>query len=336
MNCYKVLNKQIFTSGDFDLVPIRMEDLYDIMQWRNEQIYHLRQNKPLAKEDQDAYFKNVVSKLFNQEQPNQILFSFLEKDVCIGYGGLVHINWIDKNAEVSFIMNTSLEKDRFQEIWVSYLKLIEQVAFDILILHKIYTYAFDLRPHLYKVLEAANFREGARLIEHAIFENKAIDVLIHSKINQNLRLVTAGIDDLLITYRWATDEHVRKYSFNQNEISFKEHEVWFTNKLNDAHCFYYILNRGAERVGSIRIDFNSSIKEGLISYLIGSEFHGKGYGTKILQLVEKKFKEEYDSFTLKGLVLEENKASVKIFEKLGYHVSLKLNGVSTYIKTIKK
>jgi RimJ/RimL family protein N-acetyltransferase len=209
-------------------------------------------------------------------------------------------------------------------------------AFDMLSLHKIYTYAFDLRPQLYNALDKANFKEDARLNQHAIFEEKAIDVLIHSKINQNLRLVSAGIDDLLITYRWATDEHVRKYSFNKNVISSKEHEVWFTNKLNDAHCFYYIMHRGIEKVGSIRIDFNTSNDEGLISYLRGLEFHGNGYGTKILQLVEEKLKDEYDSFTLKGLVLNENKASLKIFEKLGYHLVFKQDSVFTYIKTIKK
>ncbi len=183
MNCYKALNKQIFTSGDFALVPIRFEDRYDIMQWRNEQIYHLRQNKPLTKEDQDAYFENVVSKLFDQEQPNQILFSFLEKGVCIGYGGLVHINWIDKNAEISFIMNTSLEKERFEEIWLVYLGMIKVIAFDNLALHKIYTYAFDLRPHLYRVLENSGFILDARLKQHCFFNGKYLDVIIHSKFN---------------------------------------------------------------------------------------------------------------------------------------------------------
>jgi RimJ/RimL family protein N-acetyltransferase len=184
MSVYKVLSKQIFQSGDFSLVPIRVEDRYDIMQWRNEQIYHLRQNQPLTKKDQDAYFENVVSKLFDQEQPNQILFSFLEKDVCIGYGGLVHINWIDKNAEISFIMNTAFENDRFQEIWTIYLTLLERVAFVDVVLHKIYTYAFDLRPKIYDIFESSGFSEDARLKEHCLFNSNYIDVVIHSKINQ--------------------------------------------------------------------------------------------------------------------------------------------------------
>jgi len=181
---YSVLgSEQEFSHQKFRLLPIRFEDRWDIMKWRNEQIYHLRQNKPLTEEDQNRYFEQVVSKLFDQEQPNQLLFSLLEDQTCIGYGGLVHINWVDRNAEISFIMNTSLEEQNFEAIWVDYLFLIEQVAFRTLNLHKIYTYAFDLRPRLYAALETAGFQEDARLKEHCLFENRYIDVLIHSKWN---------------------------------------------------------------------------------------------------------------------------------------------------------
>lgn len=183
MNYYKVLNKQVYSNGNFSIVPIRYEDRLDIMKWRNDQIYHLRQDKPLTEEDQDKYFSDVVAKLFDLEKPNQILFSFLEGNKCIGYGGLVHINWIDKNAEISFIMNTELEEKYFSVIWLNYLTLIEEVAFDDLLIHKIYTYAFDIRPHLYSALLDAKFEEDARLKDHCFFNEKYIDVIIHSKIN---------------------------------------------------------------------------------------------------------------------------------------------------------
>ena len=183
MSSYKVLHKQKFESGNFSLIPIRFEDRMDIMKWRNKQIYHLRQKKPLTIENQEVYFKTIISNLFNQEQPNQILFSFLENNNLIGYGGLVHLNWFDKNAEISFIMNTKLEKTRFEDVWKVYLKLIEQVAFNELKFHKIFTYAFDLRPNLYPVLITAGFKEEARLDQHCFFEGKYIDVVIHSKLN---------------------------------------------------------------------------------------------------------------------------------------------------------
>ena len=183
MNKYKILKNQIYNSGQFSIVPIRFEDKFEIMKWRNEQMYHLRQDKPLTIENQETYFNTVIPKLFNQNLPNQILFSFLENEICIGYGGLVHINFIDKNAEISFIMNTNLEKNRFQEIWTAYLTLIEKVAFNELKLHKVFVYAFDLRPHLYEVLEHNNYFKEAIFFEHCFYNNKFIDVVIHSKIN---------------------------------------------------------------------------------------------------------------------------------------------------------
>ncbi len=181
---YKCLNKQIFDKGNYALVPIRFEDRYDIMKWRNEQIYHLRQSRPLTAEDQDTYFNNVIVNLFDQEEPNQILFSFLENDKCIGYGGLVHINWLDKNAEVSFIMNTYLESEYFNNNWKHYLHLLKQVAFDSLNLHKTYVYAFDLRPHLYSALEEAGYFFDSRLKEHCFYNNDYRDVVIYSLINR--------------------------------------------------------------------------------------------------------------------------------------------------------
>jgi RimJ/RimL family protein N-acetyltransferase len=183
---YKALNNRVFTFGNLSLVPIRFEDRYELMKWRNEQIYHLRQTKPLTKSDQDNYFEKTVAKLFDQDQPNQILFSFLEDNICIGYGGLVHINWIDKNAEISFIMKTELEKDNFAKYWSNYLKLIEIVAFEELNFHKIFTYAFDLRPHLYPIFENAGFQKEAELIDHKKFDDKYINVIIHSKLNPNV------------------------------------------------------------------------------------------------------------------------------------------------------
>ena len=158
---YIALKKQSFSQEEFSIVPIRFEDKLQIMQWRNEQMYHLRQAKELTENDQETYFNNVVSKLFDQEQPSQILFSYLKDNKCIGYGGLVHINWIDKNAEISFIMDTSLENDFFNFHWKTYLGLIEKVAFEELNLHKIFTYAFDLRPHLYVALEESGYAKEA-------------------------------------------------------------------------------------------------------------------------------------------------------------------------------
>ena len=183
MNSYKALNKQIFTFGEYSIVPIRYKDRYDIMQWRNEQIYHLRQASPINMEQQDRYFDQVISELFEQERPNQILFSYLKEGECIGYGGVVHINWIDKNAEVSFIMNTVLERENFEFHWSNFLGMLEDIVFNELKFHKLYVYAFDVRPHLYECLKKNNYFKDAVLREHCFFNGDFLDVVIHSKLN---------------------------------------------------------------------------------------------------------------------------------------------------------
>ena len=177
---YKILQKQIYTLGNYSIVPIRYEDRFDIMKWRNEQIYHLRQNELLTVEKQNKYFDTVVSKLFDADKPDQILFSYLENDDCIGYGGLVHINWTDNNSEISFIMNTELEKKYFDTHWTIFLTLLKETAFQDLRLHKIYTYAFDLRPHLYPIFEKNGFRKEAVLKDHYLCNGEYKDVVMHS------------------------------------------------------------------------------------------------------------------------------------------------------------
>ena len=89
MRSYKSLTQQEYSNREYNLISFRFEDRYEIMIWRNEQIYHLRQKEPLTAQLQDAYFDNVVSKIFDQEQSDQILFTFLKNDELIGYGGLV-------------------------------------------------------------------------------------------------------------------------------------------------------------------------------------------------------------------------------------------------------
>jgi len=176
---YSCLSKEVFILGDYSFVPIRYEDRNLIMKWRNEQIYHLRQKTILTETNQQDYFYNIIKPLFDQDKPDQILFSYLKNGECIGYGGIVHINWIDSNAELSFLIDTKLEKNEFNLHYSNYLKFIKILVFDVLSLNKVYSYAFDLRPHLYTVFENNEYKFEARLSKHVFFNGKFIDVVIH-------------------------------------------------------------------------------------------------------------------------------------------------------------
>jgi RimJ/RimL family protein N-acetyltransferase len=323
MRTYKALNKQVHSEGIYSIVPIRFEDRIEIMNWRNEQIYHLRQSQPLTIQDQDIYFNTIINQLFEAEKPSQLLFSYLENDKCIGYGGLVHINWIDKNTEISFVMNTKLEKDMFKFHWGTFLQLIEKIAFNELNFHKVFTYAFDLRPHLYEVLESKNYIKEAVLKEHCLMRNNYIDVVIHSKTNDQIILRPATKNDIKITFDWASNKLVRKYSIQKGNIVYEEHENWLLNKLISRECVYFIAELKNNPIGSVRFDINEN-KIATISYLLDPNFHGKGYGKEMLDLACKQVINLKPMKYIRGIVDVNNTPSIKIFEKLGFcEISIK-------------
>jgi RimJ/RimL family protein N-acetyltransferase len=279
-------------------------------------MYHLRQKEALTEGQQETYFKEVVAKLFESEQPTQYLFSYVRGEECMGYGGLVHINYEKSSAELSFIMNTELEAEEFRFHWTNYIQLIEEIAFTTLKLNRIFTYAYNLRPHLYPILEDRGFLRE-RLIPNALIaDGKSIPAIIHSKWNAKLRKATLLDNDL--TFQWAQDPTVRRYAFTQNEITKEGHEAWFKNKLADPLCEYFILETSeGNPLGSFRIDYNSSTSTGLISYLIAPEFHGKGWGIAMLVLGEVAAR-QIGLSGLIGEVIPENSSSCAIFVKLGY------------------
>lgn len=310
---YNLLGKNEFSQGENKIVPIRYEDRFAIMKWRNEQIYHLRQGEPLTELGQENYFVNIVSALFEQRQPGQILFSYLEGGQCIGYGGLVHINWKDKNAELSFIMDTALEKKYFKKHWGIYLDLIEQVAFDELKLHKLYTYAFDLRQHLYDAVEAKGYKKEAELKEHYLFEGVYKDVIIHSKIRQNLTIRVANEADEEITFEWANDELTRRNSFSTDPIPYMTHKMWWDQKIQNNT--YYIIEVNNKPAGLIRFDIGQN--EVIIGITIAPGFRGKNLSSKFLKLACAEFLKR-ERIGIIAYIKRGNTVSIKAFEKAGF------------------
>ena len=102
---YSFLSNNKYCLNEYSLVSLREEDMELIRKWRNEQIYALRQKKILTKDEQHNYFSQVVMKSFGEDKPECVLFSFLLRNDCIGYGGFVHINWNKKHTELSFILS---------------------------------------------------------------------------------------------------------------------------------------------------------------------------------------------------------------------------------------
>lgn len=182
INKIKCLNQNLFSSEDYQLLPLRKQDIQSIREWRNNQIEVLRQKKIITEQDQIIYYEDVVEPLFAEDKPEQILFSFLKNDRCIGYGGLVHISWDDSRAELSFLLddNRSRNKEIYLQDFSTFIRLSLKIGFSHLKLNKIFTETYDIRDHHVFVLEMNGFKREGVMREHVYMNGSFINSIIHS------------------------------------------------------------------------------------------------------------------------------------------------------------
>ena len=183
---YTCLKKNYYSSNGYTIIPIRKTDMELVRKWRNQQVRVLRQTSKLSRNDQDNYYKDKIEPLFNQNTPSQILVSYLNSDLLIGYGGLVHIDWHSKIAEISFLLNTNRinKDDLYRKEFSLFLDLIKQVAFQDMGFHKLFSETYDIRPLHTKVLEDNGFKLEGRLKEHILVDGIYVDLLISGIIKK--------------------------------------------------------------------------------------------------------------------------------------------------------
>jgi RimJ/RimL family protein N-acetyltransferase len=182
MNVYKCLIKNSFEDqASYKLVPIREEDLESIRLWRNAQMDVLRQRAFISAHEQHAYYHNIIWPTFVQQQPKQVLFSYLYRQTCIGYGGLTHLDWEAGRGEVSFLLNPQRVQNPtiYEQDFIHFLNLLFQVAFEDLNLHRLFTETFAFREVHIQILEKCGFKQEGVLRDHIYKGGEWHHSLIH-------------------------------------------------------------------------------------------------------------------------------------------------------------
>ena len=147
-----------------------------------------------------------------------------------------------------------------------------------------------------------------------------------------MKLRKAVMDDAELILKWRNDEKTRENSFSSDVIALEDHIKWLSRKLEDPKCHMFMLEDDGESVGNIRLDVLDKDDVGEISYMIAPDKRGKGYGKKILALVEEEARSKGIK-VLTGLVKDENVASRKCFENAGYACASG-GTIAAYIKTM--
>lgn len=152
---YKIIDYSNLCSGSLVLNPIEHKEIFEIMDWRNNQIKFLRQDKLLTKEDQVEYFKKIIKMQCKSDYPSQILFSFKESNEFIAYGGLTHIDWKEGLAEISYLsrLDSEVSETLYCYRLNTFIDILSFLAFESLNLSKIYTVTYPDRTHQIKCLD---------------------------------------------------------------------------------------------------------------------------------------------------------------------------------------
>ena len=158
--------------------PIHADDIEAIRQWRNQQLDVLRQSKPITPEEQERYFATHVWPFVNEPHPPQVLVSCFDGGRHIGYGGLVHIAWEHKRAEVSFLLDPA-RAESYCADFAAFLRLIRNLAFGTLGLQRLFTETYAMRKEHMAVLEAEGFEREGVLHRHVLIDGRPVDSIIH-------------------------------------------------------------------------------------------------------------------------------------------------------------
>lgn len=181
---YKILQQSNLSLGKITFRPIQLDQIEQIRLWRNAQKKILRQTKEISKYEQKCYFQDKVFTQLDINFPAQILIGIEWRGKFVGYGGLVHIDWNSRKAEVSFLLDTEIREESklFIEIFSSYLSLIQIMAFEHLALNRIYTETYSFRTSVISTLNANDFLLEGTLRKSYFWEGRFFDSLIHSKL----------------------------------------------------------------------------------------------------------------------------------------------------------
>ena len=234
-----------------------------------------------------------------------------ESDIVLGAGGSTIWEWMSIGLP-SIVVTTaenqiSFVKNLAQDNYIKWLGNSNQVNKEII------SNSFLKIINNSKMLSKQSHK-GQELVDGSGSQRVAKLLTIGPNI-QTLQVRRAKISDSLLYWHWANDPTVRSNAFNQHKIEWKDHQTWFNKSLTNFNTKLLLIESESGPVGQVR--FNRSDSSYIISYSIARQFRGLSLGQVVLKKAIDYLRQR-DISTLIGDVKENNLASIKIFNQLGF------------------
>ncbi len=150
-----------------------------------------------------------------------------------------------------------------------------------------------------------------------IVDDQATDAIVKNSPANAIKLRPVQEADCELLWQWANDPVIRSVSFSPEYISWSDHVQWFTAKLGDRNCLFYIaLIQDNLGIGQLRYEIIN--QEATISLSISESFRGLGYGRQIILLGCEKLRQASLAKKINAYVKPNNLSSINVFLKSSF------------------
>jgi len=137
---------------------------------------------------------------------------------------------------------------------------------------------------------------------------------VRDKRDRSVRFRRVRQEDCEQVYQWQKMPTVRAFSFNQTSPTLQEHQRWFQKTLKQETTIYEIVVCDSVPCGTLRLDYVNERDCYRLSWYIIPEYWSAGVGTEVVRYATL----VANNFPIEAQVLEENIASQRVLQKVGF------------------
>lgn len=154
----------------------------------------------------------------------------------------------------------------------------------------------------------------------ALGTERVADIIMHQG-GDVLALRPARSSDSDVILTWANDPVTRSNAFTTRQISLTEHRSWYARRLSSSDVVFLLAETPSGiPVGHVRFERQHD-GSWEISYLVAPLFRGRGIARPMLDMAIRKLRLDPERGLVTGYVKPANRASVRVFEALGFQAS---------------
>jgi RimJ/RimL family protein N-acetyltransferase len=137
-------------------------------------------------------------------------------------------------------------------------------------------------------------------------------------VSHEIRLRGASREDDRLLWYLRNEPEAIEASFSGGPIGWREHKMWFKERLLAPNCRIYIVeNAEGKAIGQVRFDTRGDTA--WCSIVIAHGWRGKGYGTKSIAAAARLLLAEAETVQqIVALIKPGNEASIQAFSHAGF------------------